>query len=82
MNTVSRRWINGALVEYSVNGVAQSLGDRIEGVLNKIPGVQSLPCHDKETRRLKPESPCGKAKARLNAGEPLIPTIIKRIKGE
>jgi hypothetical protein len=65
-----------------VNALRTRSGDRIERVLNKIPGVTSLPCHDKQTGTLKPESPCGKAKARLNAGEPITPTILKRITGK
>lgn len=76
---------NGHFGRYEETGCADGtqemgLGDRIEHFLNKIPGITSLPCHDQETKQLRPESPCGKAKERLNAGEPIIPTIIKRIK--
>lgn len=56
------------------------LGDRIERGLGMIPGLKKLPCYD-AAGKLKLDTGCGKAKERLNAGEPIIPTIIKRIKG-
>src|SRR5438552_9398561 len=33
-------------------------GDKIERIINLIPGITSLPCHDQKTKQLKPESGC------------------------
>jgi hypothetical protein len=81
-----RYYENGKLVRVEDAAAANPspsiprLGDKVAAAIAKIPGIKKLPCYD-ETGKLKPETPCGKARQRLNAGEPIIPTIIKRIKG-
>jgi hypothetical protein len=56
------------------------LGDIVSAVATPIARIIGSDCIDKETNQPKPESPCGKAKERLNAGEPIFQTIIKRLK--
>lgn len=68
---------NGVVVEKRELG----LGSKVERFIGKIPGVKKLPCYD-ENGQLKSASGCGKVKKRLNDGEPIIPTIIKRITGK
>ena len=63
-------------------GVSElGLGDRIAAVATPIARAFGMNCVDRTTRQLKPESACARAKKRLNQGEPIIPTLIKRMKG-
>ena len=46
----------------------ENLGDKIASVATPIARALGLPCIDPETNDLRPDSPCAKAKANLNAG--------------
>lgn len=65
---VTKRFTNGKLMEYSVDGVPQSLalGDKLSRVATPIARILKLPCIDKNTGKLKPDSGCAKRRDKLN----------------
>ena len=75
---------NGRHIAVTVRPRRQNtgLGDKIARVATPIARALRLSCIDEATKELKPASPCGKAKARLNAGEPVLSVLAKRIRGE
>lgn len=54
------------------------LGDLISTVATPIARAMGADCIDPETNELRPESPCAKAKNRLNNGEPLFTVLYDR----
>ena len=54
------------------------LGDAISSVATPIARAIGAPCIDPATKQLLEDSPCNKAKNRLNAGEPLFSVLWDR----
>lgn len=65
---VMKRFLNGKLIEYSIDGVSQSagIGGKVAMVATPIARVLKLPCIDKRTGKLKPGSGCQKRIDYLN----------------
>ncbi len=82
MNII-KRFENGELVEYLIDGESViGVGSKIEKIANPIARLLKLPCIDPKTRKTKPESGCGKMKARLNAGVSVVEAIKLRLQGK
>ncbi len=79
---IKRRFINGQLVEYSIDGKQRLRGDKIAA--NPIVRIigQATGCIDPKTGNVKPESGCGKMKARLNAGMSVAEAMKLRLQGK
>ena len=68
----------GKLVEFSDEAHARlrhdyalrGAGDLAEAAIRKIPGVSLLPCHDRQTHDLKPQSGCAQRRNAMNKALP------------
>jgi hypothetical protein len=66
----------------SLTSNSGELGDIVASVATPVARLLRLPCIDPETKKPRPESPCGKAINRLNRGDSIGSVIRKRLKGE
>lgn len=65
---ITKRYRDGRLIEHLIEGVAQpvGLGDKIAEIATPIARALKLPCIDKNTGKLKPDSGCQKRIDYLN----------------
>lgn len=58
--------------DYRLSSKSVGLGDAVAAIATPIARILGLPCVDPATKQLRPDSPCAKRKARLNAAVPNV----------